>query len=137
MTYMMMVNDKYMVSIEHDGSRGGAEHVILDNFDGIQGCQAFAEEDMRTSYFIECLLRCETISLDELKTLSDEYAKRWAEVSRLMTKFDRLSAEVLDLEEKLRNLRSEKYKVRNEWDDAQNNAKAFQELQLGLKSDAE
>lgn len=70
--YMVMVNRKFMISVEAE-SACGAEHVILDQFadsinrhGSITSAQAFGKDDMKTSTFLECMMNCETISLNEL-----------------------------------------------------------------------
>lgn len=133
MKYMMVVNQKYMISLEHDGSCGGAEHQILDNFQGIEGCQAFNQEGMKTDTFMEYLTTCETISLDELKTMSDEYEKRWKETAQSKETMRSLEAEV----ERLRNqldIASYKLKIaKDNYDMSLTNAKTFQKFVLGMK----
>lgn len=133
MKYMIVVNQKYMISLEHDGSCGGAEHQILDNFQGIEGCQAFNQEGMKTDTFMEYLTTCETISLDELKTMSDEYEKRWKETAQSKETMRSLEAEV----ERLRNqldIASYKLKIaKDNYDMSLTNAKTFQKFVLGMK----
>lgn len=133
MKYMVVVNQKYMISLEHDGSCGGAEHVILDNYQGIEGCQAFDQEGMKTDTFMEYLTTCETISLDELKTLSDEYEKRWKGTAQLKETMRSLEAEV----ERLRNqldIASYNLKIaKDNYDMSITNAKTFQKFVLGMK----
>ena len=72
--YMVVVNKKYIVRVEST-SNGGAEHVILDNFVGIKYAQAFDAKELATDTFAYFLDTCSTISLDELKQLSDDFAK--------------------------------------------------------------
>lgn len=133
MKYMMVVNQKYMISLEHDGSCGGAEHVILDNFQGIEGCQAFDEKGMKTDIFMGYLTTCKTISLDELKTLSDEYENRWKETAKSRDEMKRLEAEVEDLRNQL-DVASYKLKIaKDNFDMSITNAKTFQKFVLGMK----
>lgn len=133
MKYMMVVNQKYMISLEHDGSCGGAEHVILDNFQGIEGCQAFDQEGMKTDTFMSYLTTCKTISLDELKTLSDEYENRWKETAKSRDEMKRLEAEVEDLRNQL-DVASYKLKIaKDNFDMSITNAKTFQKFVLGMK----
>lgn len=133
MKYMVVVNQKYMISLEHDGSCGGAEHQILDNFQGIEGCQAFNQEGMKTDTFMEYLTTCETISLDELKTMSDEYGKRWKETAKSRDEMKRLEAEVEDLRNQL-DVASYKLKIaKDNFDMSITNAKTFQKFVLGMK----
>lgn len=133
MKYMVVVNQKYMISLEHDGSCGGAEHQILDNFQGIEGCQAFDEKGMKTDTFMSYLTTCKTISLDELKTLSDEYEKRWKETAKSRDEMRMLEAEVEDLRNQL-DVASYKLKIaKDNFDMNITNAKTFQKFVLGMK----
>lgn len=133
MKYMMVVNQKYMISLEHDGSCGGAEHVILDNYQGIEECQAFDQEGMKTDTFMSYLTTCKTISLDELKTLSDEYANRWKETAKSRNEMKMLEAEVEDLRNQL-DVASYKLKIaKDNFDMSITNAKTFQKFVLGMK----
>lgn len=133
MKYMIVVNQKYMISLEHDGSCGGAEHVILDNYQGIEGCQAFDQEGMKTDTFMGYLTTCKTISLDELKTLSDEYGKRWKETAEARNKMKDLESEVEALRNQL-DLASYNLKIaRNNYDMSITNAKTFQKFVMGMK----
>lgn len=73
MKYIVMVNQKYLVSVEAE-SAGGAEHKILDNvFYGIKTCQAFTLKELGTDFFRGCAERCETISYSELFNKAVEY----------------------------------------------------------------
>ena len=70
--FMVMVNSKYMVTVEAN-SCYGAEHIILDNlYHGMRTALAFDEETMKTEHFVSCLMNCQTISFEELKSLSEE-----------------------------------------------------------------
>lgn len=134
MKYMMVVNQKYMISLEHDGSCGGAEHQILDNFQGIEGCQAFDEKGMKTDTFMWYLTTCKTISLDELKTLSDEYENRWKETAESRDAMKRLEAEVEDLRNQL-DVANYKLKIaKDNYDMSITNAKTFQKFVLGIEA---
>lgn len=95
MKYMVLVNRKFMIAVEHDGSNGGAEHQIIDNYNGIQGAQAFDKDEMHTDYFSDIVQSCETISLKELKALSDRYEQCYHE---LAVAKDRVSDINLDIE---------------------------------------
>lgn len=70
--YMVIVNQKYLVSVEA-GSHGGAEHRILDTGYGFHGAQAFSREDLRTEFFRDNAIECETVSFDWLAAQSKAY----------------------------------------------------------------
>ena len=50
MKYMVVVNQKYIVTVEAN-SACSAEHKILDNMDGVQGAQAFTGKELSTDTF--------------------------------------------------------------------------------------
>ena len=70
--YIVIVNRKYLVSVEA-GSRGGAEHRCLDLIYGIETAQAFSRADLRTEFFRDNAIECDTISFAELVTKSEAY----------------------------------------------------------------
>ena len=84
MKYMVLVNRKFMVAVENEGSALSAEHYILDNFQGIIGAQAFDRAALKTDYFADVLQDAESISLDELKKMSDRYEEAYVELSNRM-----------------------------------------------------
>ena len=106
MKYMVLVNQKYMVAVETEGSNAAAEHMILDNFDGIQGAQAFDKAAMRTSYFFDILQSAETISLKELGVLSDNYKAAYKRLAEKADYVRRYQDEIADLKEKLASAES-------------------------------
>lgn len=73
MKYVVIVNQKYLVSVEAN-THGGAEHKILDNvYYGVETCQAFKIEEMATDTFKALAENCETISYDEMVKRSEVY----------------------------------------------------------------
>lgn len=70
--YIVIVNQKYLVSVEA-GSHGGAEHRCLDLVYGIETAQAFSRDDLRTEFFRDNAIKCETISFSELASKSEAY----------------------------------------------------------------
>lgn len=118
MEYMVLVNRKFMVAVEHDGSNGGAEHQILDNYNGIQDAQAFDQKEMHTTYFSDIVQSCETISLKELKDMSDRYDQCYHElaaaadrVRNVDTEIERLKKQLEDLEHDRSILRKDEMKA--------------------------
>lgn len=109
MKYAVLVNNKYMVAVEKDGSAAAAEHEILDNYFGISGAQAFGKADMKTNYFNEVFQMAELISLKDLQKMSDE-VKRQLEILDFYKsakrdaekRVERLRQELADAEETLR-----------------------------------
>lgn len=74
MKYLVVVNKKFIVSVEST-SNGGAEHVVLDRFEGVYGAQAFCGSGLRTDTFTRFLAECDTISMDELAEMMDKHAE--------------------------------------------------------------
>ena len=79
--YVIVNNGRYLVKVDAQ-SLGGAEHVVLDNYSGITGAQAFNLEDMGLETFQALARTAEPVSLEELGRLSEEYSEHWADVSR-------------------------------------------------------
>lgn len=79
MKFMVMVNGKYMVSVEAE-TACAAEHVILDKwadeinkYQVISGAQAFGSDQVHTKWFWNDYMSfCETISLKELGMMIEE-----------------------------------------------------------------
>lgn len=133
MKYMVVVNQKYMISLEHDGSCGGAEHQILDNYQGIQGCQAFDQEGMKTEIFRWYLMSCQTISLDELHEMSTEYSEKWKETAEAKETMRVYEDEMNRLRGKLQ-IATHKYAIAsNNYKLSLEGAKEYQENVMGMK----
>lgn len=99
MKYIVEVNAKYLVSIEAETALR-AEHAILE-YDGIWGALAFDSDAMKTETFRGVCLGCETISMNELKELSENYRKAWAENAATIDAHKAADDEVKRLEELL------------------------------------
>jgi len=101
MKFMVMVNNKFMVSVEAE-SNLAAEHKILDDiYDGMQSALSFDKETMKTDHFRGCLMGCETISFNELKKMSEAYRNQWAKYSECCRAVEAAEATVEDLEKRL------------------------------------
>lgn len=107
MTYIVLVNGKFMVTVDTDGSNCSAEHKILDNFSGIQGSQSFDKAAIRTEYFFDIMQGAKTLSLDELKTLSDRYENAFAEYSKAQDAERQIRDEIEELERQLEEKKAE------------------------------
>lgn len=102
--YIVIVNQKYLVSVEA-GSHGGAEHRCLDLVYGIETAQAFSREDLRTEFFRDAAIVCETLSFAELASKSEaykaavEYENECRETARLNEKrIEQLRREIETIE---------------------------------------
>lgn len=107
MKYMVLVNQKFMVAVETEGSMAAAEHVILDNYQGIAGAQAFDRAALHTNYFVDVLQDAETISLGELKAMSDRYEEAYVELSKRMDEEKKVVDEIERLKELIAQKESE------------------------------
>lgn len=115
MKYMVLVNGKFFVKVEVEGSKGAAEHSILDNFDGITGAQAFDEKDMATEWFVrDWLLNNELISMDELKEKTERYTAAWSEYARTKEALTSKEAEIEELKKQLEELENERYDLKKD-----------------------
>ena len=99
MKYIVEVNAKYLVSVEAETVLS-AEHAVLE-YDGIWGALAFDSDAMKTETFRGVCLGCETISMNELKELSEEYRKAWSENAAMIDAHKAADDEVKRLEDLL------------------------------------
>ena len=73
MKYIVIVNQKYLVTVEAN-THGGAEHKILDNvYYGVETCQAFTIAETSTDIFRALVENAETISYTEMLEKSRLY----------------------------------------------------------------
>ena len=105
--YIVIVNQKYTVKVEAN-SLLGAEHYILDNFEGIEGAQAFDKDGMKTEYFRDMMLLCEPISLDELQNMSDSYKLDIEAYCGWIDRKNNAQKEIEELEAKIASLKNQK-----------------------------
>ena len=109
-TYMVEVNNRFMVRLEIEGSACAAEHYFLDNFKGVWGALAFDQKSMKTDCFIGCMMHDELTTLEtlceRLTKLENEDLELKTLASRIATfneEIDRLTKEREGLEEDYRN----------------------------------
>lgn len=113
MTYMVLVNQKYMVKFDHDGSKGGAEHRILDNYNGISGAQAFDEKDIATDWFVNTWLSdAEFISLNELQSKVDAYTEACSHYGDMTEELSAKENEIEYLKSQLAELEHQRYEIK-------------------------
>ena len=134
MKYMVVVNKKFIVSVEAI-SAGGAEHVILDRFSGIRGAQAFTAEELKTDTFAYYFAHCETISLNELEKLSDAYEAEYHKLSVALDKRDEIEAQIAELKLKMAELKN-KLEIAQEDIRCCHDTIAIAEIDLGAKERA-
>lgn len=100
MKYIVEVNAKYLVSIEAK-TQLEAEHAVLE-YDGIWGALAFDRDAMKTDTFAGAVQGCEMVSMNELKAMSEEYRKVWAENAACVDAYKAADDEVRRIEEMLK-----------------------------------
>lgn len=106
MKYMVWVNQKFLVTVETDGSACAAEHEILDNYQGIVSAQAFDRDSMKTDTFAGAVACSDTISLDELGDMSDKYKNAYIELSKAMDEEREIVDEIEHLQAKIKDLQT-------------------------------
>ena len=107
MKYIVVVNQKYLVSVEAN-THGGAEHKILDNiYYGVETCQAFAIEEMATDTFRALAENCETISYDEMLNRSKLYKETLDKIKENKTKVEEHNKHITELYRQLELVKDE------------------------------
>ena len=108
MKYMVLVNGKWFIQIEIDGSALAAEHFFLNEHDGVHAAQAFDAETMSHKWFItDWLLNYECISYDEFKRLETEYKESFVALSCAKDARRDVEYKIEDLENQLVELNRE------------------------------
>lgn len=111
-TYMILVNGYYMVKINYDGSNGGAEHFILDNFYGIDSALAFDESTIATKWFVrDYLANAEMISINELDEMSMAYREACLKLSDAEDAKAAKSREIQEAKDLLEKLEQEEHEL--------------------------
>ena len=104
--YFVVVNQKYIVKVKAN-SACGAERVVLDEFNGIRGAQAFGVNEIATDCFAHFMKTCDTISMKELRTMSDAYDARCTALSKAMDRVRALKDHIVDAEKALEIMKAE------------------------------
>lgn len=134
MKFMVMVNNKFMVSVEAE-SNLAAEHKILDDiYDGMQSALSFDKDTMKTDHFRACLMGCETISFNELKKMSEAYRNQWTKYSDCCKVAEAAEDTVKDLEKRLAEAKELVLHASQACREAEHLAKANADL-LGMRRD--
>lgn len=95
MKYFVIVNQKYLVTVDAD-TAGGAEHKILDDiYYGIKGCQAFNTKELKTDAFRDMVENCSTISFNELLEQSKLYKTTLDYIDELTHKCSKCDDKIL------------------------------------------
>lgn len=107
MKYVVIVNQKYLVSVEAN-THGGAEHKILDNiYYGIETCQAFKLEEMVTDVFKALAQNCETISYAEMLQKSKLYKETLDNIESDKITLEKNITEIKNLYERIEALKDD------------------------------
>lgn len=107
MKFMVIVNQKYLVTVEAN-THGGAEHKILDNvYYGIQTCQAFSMSELSTDIFKSLAEDCETIGYSELFDKAKEHKKTIEEIKAENDKIAAYKKQIEAMEKRMAEIKSE------------------------------
>jgi len=102
--YLVMVNGKYMVSVDAD-SACAAEHKILDKvYYGMQTALAFDSESVKTETFAGCAMSCDTISYDRLAGMSGDYLDTLKTVKAAEAEISEYERRIADLHNQIAEL---------------------------------
>lgn len=93
-TYMVEVNNHFLVRIEIDGSACAAEHYFLDGFKCVWGALAYDTKTMKTDCFRAACLNDELISLDLLEEKLRKVDDAADEVRAVDEKLQQINAEI-------------------------------------------
>lgn len=124
-TYMVEVNNKFMVRIEIEGSACAAEHYFLDNYKGVWGALAFDQKAMKTDCFIGCMMH------DELTT-ADALAEKLVKLQEEDQELTLISNQIADIDAEIERLQKER-KVLN--DDYINGLSHYTKMRKRLNAD--
>ena len=106
-TYMVEVNNHFMVRLEIEGSAAAAEHYFLDGFRCVWGAMAYDEKAMKTECFRGAILNDELITLGLLEEKLTNVDKAACEVRELERRLK-------DFEDEIQRLAEERDKIREE-----------------------
>jgi hypothetical protein len=108
-TYMVEVNNKFMVRIEIEGSACAAEHFFLDNYKGVWGALAFDQKSMKTDCFIGCMMH------DELTTI-EALDGRMKELDQVGAELEHLSRQISTYDEEIERLTKEREELAQQYE---------------------
>ena len=98
-TYMVEVNNHFLVRLEIEGSALAAEHYFLDGFKCVWGANAYDEKGMKTDCFRGAVLTCELITLGLLEDHLRNVDEGENEVKELQRKIKDIDDEIERLSE--------------------------------------
>ena len=133
MKYLVQVNRSYLVSIDAESALG-AEHAFLD-MDGVQYAHAFDPEATKTETFRGVMLGCSTVSADEMLTMSQIYASKWAQASAAREAADAAAEEERQLHEEFEKAIARRKETARAALDAMTDARNWQTTVMGLTPD--
>jgi hypothetical protein len=100
-TYMVEVNNKFLVRLEIEGSACAAEHYFLDGFRCVWGAMAYDEKAMKTECFRGACLNDELIALDLLE-------ERLREVDEAQNTVKAYDIQLRELDDQIAKLKSKR-----------------------------
>lgn len=106
-TYMVEVNNRFMVRIEIEGSACAAEHYFLDNYKGVWGALAFDQKTMKTDCFIGCMMHDELTTADALTEKLVKLEEEDKELELISSRISDIDAEIERLQKVRKGLNEE------------------------------
>lgn len=103
-TYMVEVNNKFLVRLEIEGSALAAEHYFLDGFENVWGAMAYDLEAMKTDCFIGAMLHDELITLPALEEKLNELSSIDKEMGSIALQIKAVKDEIENSNRKLEEL---------------------------------
>lgn len=125
--YIVIINNRFIVNGIESTSAGGAEHKILDNYDGIIGAQAFGLDELGTDCFRGFCESCEMISQKELLAITRGYADLWEGVADAQESMIAHNRALAEAEAALEDAKARADVSRQEYENAKSAALAWQE----------
>lgn len=114
--FIVIVNNKYAVSVIAESS-GGAEHKILDDvYYGVETCQAFSLNELDTDFFVDLMQKCETIGFSELVDKSKEQKERCVKIEALKRQIEYQESVIKDAQRYIDNYRGKIKELQNDPD---------------------
>lgn len=110
MKYIVVVNNKYLITVEAE-SACGAEHRVLDHYANeineygvIKGALAFDKKTVKTDYFWDTVSRCETVSVEELDKIVADTIEVCEKKKEAQAELNLIAGKIRDVEEEIRRL---------------------------------
>lgn len=115
-TYMVEVNNHFLVRLEIEGSALAAEHYFLDGFRCVWGAMAYDEKAMKTECFRGAVLNDELITLGLLEEKLHKVDESELEVKQFDAQLRELDNQIAKLKEAREGLLSQRNYEKDHYD---------------------